>query len=76
MGDDERRSSKRSRFDQTEPEVKRSSRFDQGSRQRSRSPVAEKSTFSPGPEGKKGPADPAAAAGRITGLLFLFVHAY
>ena len=73
MADDERRSSKRSRFDQTEPEVKRSSRFDRRSRtptnrhaesRRSRSPVARKSSFSP-PEEKKGSAlDPAAAAGK------------
>lgn len=72
MADDERRTSKRSRFDQTEPEVKRSSRFDRRSRsptdrqtesRRSRSPVVSKSSFSPSEE-KKGAADPAAAAGR------------
>lgn len=68
MADDERRSSKRSRFDQTE----RSSRFDRRSRspaerkadsRRSRSPVAPKASFSP-PEEKRGSADPAAAAGK------------
>ena len=74
MAEDERRSSKRSRFDQTEPEVKRSSRFDRRSRspssrhadtRRSRSPRAEKSPFSPGLEDKKSTSsDPAAAAGK------------
>ena len=74
MAEDERRSSKRSRFDQTEPEVKRSSRFDRRSRsptgqhletRRSRSPKAEKSPFNPGPEEKKSTSsDPAAAAGK------------
>ncbi|MCJ1260881.1 hypothetical protein MMC22_000745 [Lobaria immixta] len=71
MADDERRSSKRSRFDQTEPEVKRSSRFDRRSRsptnrhtesRRSRSPVARKSSFSPSEEKKSSAIDPAAAA--------------
>ncbi|KAK4694018.1 hypothetical protein P7C71_g3485, partial [Lecanoromycetidae sp. Uapishka_2] len=68
MADEEKRSSKRSRFDQTEPEVKRSSRFDRRSRSPSkresepRSPAAQKSPFSPGSEGKKPPLDPAAAA--------------
>lgn len=73
MADDERRSSKRSRFDQTEPEVKRSSRFDRRSRsptsrhtesRRSRSPVARKSSFSPSEEKKSSAIDPAAAAGK------------
>ncbi|MCJ1452671.1 hypothetical protein MMC28_003014 [Mycoblastus sanguinarius] len=71
MADDDRRSSKRSRFDQTEPEVKRSSRFDRRSRSppskkletaRSRSPLALKSPLSPGSEDRKTPLDPAAAA--------------
>lgn len=74
MADDERRTSKRSRFDQTESEVKRSSRFDRDSRsplssnaytrQRSRSPVVPKSTLTAN-EGKRSPAvDPATAAGK------------
>ncbi|KAI4234034.1 MAG: hypothetical protein LQ349_004040 [Xanthoria aureola] len=75
MGDDERRSSKRSRFDQTEPEPKRSSRFDRRSRspsrresetQRSRSPLAPAKSMSPVAAESVGPkafaADPAAAA--------------
>ncbi|KAL8733383.1 MAG: hypothetical protein Q9166_002207 [cf. Caloplaca sp. 2 TL-2023] len=75
MADDERRSSKRSRFDQTEPEPKRSSRFDRRSRspsrresetQRSRSPLAPSKSMSPGAAESVGPkafaADPAAAA--------------
>ncbi|KAI4189807.1 MAG: hypothetical protein LQ346_005055 [Caloplaca aetnensis] len=75
MADEERRSSKRSRFDQTEPEPKRSSRFDRRSRspsrresetQRSRSPLAASNSLSPGATDTKGPkafaADPAAAA--------------
>ena len=73
MAEEERRSSKRSRFDQTEPEPKRSSRFDRRSRspssrqpdtRRSRSPLASNKTFSPAAEGIKSPSDPAAAAGR------------
>ena len=72
MADDERRTSKRSRFDQTEPEPKRASRFDRRSRsptsrqpetRRSRSPIAASNTLSPSAEGLKSPADPAAAAG-------------
>ncbi|MCJ1279954.1 hypothetical protein MMC21_007779 [Puttea exsequens] len=68
MADDERRSAKRSRFDQTEPEPKRSSRFDRRSKspsrresetRRSRSPTAVKSPLS---AGSKTPQDPAAAA--------------
>ncbi|KAL8916924.1 MAG: hypothetical protein Q9172_006046 [Xanthocarpia lactea] len=75
MADDERRSSKRSRFDQTEPEPKRSSRFDRRSRspsrresetRRSRSPLAPTKSMSPGAAENVGPkafaADPAAAA--------------
>ncbi|KAL8938160.1 MAG: hypothetical protein Q9216_004037 [Gyalolechia sp. 2 TL-2023] len=75
MADDDRRSSKRSRFDQTEAEPKRSSRFDRRSRspsrrqsetQRSRSPLAPSKSLSPVPTGNAGPkafaADPAAAA--------------
>ncbi|KAL2041147.1 hypothetical protein N7G274_006091 [Stereocaulon virgatum] len=71
MADDERRISKRSRFDQTEPEPKRSSRFDRRSRspstrtsdtRRSRSPLGQKAPFSPGSEERKTPTDPAAAA--------------
>ncbi|KAL8648263.1 MAG: hypothetical protein Q9226_006067 [Calogaya cf. arnoldii] len=75
MADDERRSSKRSRFDQTEPEPKRSSRFDRRSRspsrrasetQRSRSPLAASKSMSPAAAESVGPkafaADPAAAA--------------
>ncbi|KAF6224033.1 hypothetical protein HO133_010607 [Letharia lupina] len=71
MADEERKVSKRSRFDQTEPDVKRTSRFDRRSRsptsrnsetQRSRSPLAPKTPFSPGAEDRKTPLDPAAAA--------------
>ncbi|KAK0514201.1 hypothetical protein JMJ35_002818 [Cladonia borealis] len=71
MADDEKRSAKRSRFDQTEPEPKRSSRFDRRSRspssrsadvRRSRSPLGQRTPFSPGSEGKSTPLDPAAAA--------------
>ncbi|KAL8930205.1 MAG: hypothetical protein Q9208_000822 [Pyrenodesmia sp. 3 TL-2023] len=75
MADEERRSSKRSRFDQTEPEPKRSSRFDRRSRspsrresetQRSRSPLVANKSLSPGATDSKGPkafaTDPAAAA--------------
>ncbi|KAL9004865.1 MAG: hypothetical protein Q9188_002326 [Gyalolechia gomerana] len=75
MADNERRNSKRSRFDQTEPEPKRSSRFDRRSRspsrrqsetRRSRSPLAPSKSLSPAPAGNAGPkafaADPAAAA--------------
>ena len=74
MADEERKSSKRSRFDQTEPDVKRTSRFDRRSRsptsrvsesQRSRSPLVPKTPFSPGAESKKSPLDPAAAAGKL-----------
>ncbi|KAI9815060.1 MAG: hypothetical protein M1827_002903 [Pycnora praestabilis] len=72
MGDDDRRTAKRSRFDQTEPaESKRSSRFDRRSRspsardsvpRRSRSPLS-RELFSPVTEEKKKPTlDPAAAA--------------
>ncbi|MCJ1287062.1 hypothetical protein MMC26_006410 [Xylographa opegraphella] len=72
MADSENRSSKRSRFDQTEPETKRSSRFDRRSRspisrhseaRRSRSPQVRDGPLSPRPEErKKSGLDPAAAA--------------
>ena len=75
MADDERRSSKRSRFDQTEPEVKRTSRFDRRSRspsnrnadlKRSRSPLTKDKALSPRGEEKKSTGlDPAAAAGEF-----------
>ncbi|KAK0740576.1 hypothetical protein B0T18DRAFT_491190 [Schizothecium vesticola] len=72
MDDGERRSAKRSRFDQTEPEPRKASRFDR----RSRSPPARKSDsgrdrspISRGSRGRdsstpdvKSPVDPAAAA--------------
>ncbi|KAK7430534.1 hypothetical protein QQZ08_002826 [Neonectria magnoliae] len=67
MDDSERRTVKRSRFDQTEPEPKRASRFDRRSRSpharrpeagRDRSPLAQESA----PEPKRSPADAAAAA--------------
>ena len=78
MDDTERRSAKRSRFDQTEPEPKaRSSRFDRRSRspparksdasRRSRSPIGDhaKSSDSPTRDApKKVNPDAAAAAGR------------
>ena len=78
MADDERRTSKRSRFDQTEPEPKRASRFDRRSRsptsrqpetRRSRSPIASSKTLSPSAEGLKSPSDPAAAAGMSSDTL-------
>jgi len=68
MDDTERRTAKRSRFDQTEPEPKRASRFDRRSRsppakkaeaRRSRSPIA-RASGSPAATG----LDPAAAAGK------------
>ncbi|KAK1972134.1 hypothetical protein LY78DRAFT_566550 [Colletotrichum sublineola] len=67
MDDTERRSAKRSRFDQTEPEPRKASRFDRRSRSppsrrsesaRDRSPLAADSA----PEPKKSPVDAAAAA--------------
>ncbi|CAG8955622.1 hypothetical protein HYFRA_00009576 [Hymenoscyphus fraxineus] len=71
MDDTERRTAKRSRFDQKEPEPKRASRFDRRSRsppakkaesRRSRSPIDRKPE-SPAADGAKKPtADPAAAA--------------
>ncbi|KAL5324334.1 hypothetical protein ACEPPN_008879 [Leptodophora sp. 'Broadleaf-Isolate-01'] len=70
MDDTERRTAKRSRFDQKEPEHKRPSRFDRRSRsppaakpesRRSRSPLP-RASGSPAPESKKTSADPAAAA--------------
>ncbi|KAM0584231.1 hypothetical protein D7B24_007795 [Verticillium nonalfalfae] len=66
MDDSERRSVKRSRFDQTEPEPKKASRFDRRSRSppskrseppRDRSPIGNDTS-----EPKKAPADAAAAA--------------
>ncbi|KZZ98438.1 KH domain protein [Moelleriella libera RCEF 2490] len=65
MDDSERRTVKRSRFDQTEPEPKRASRFDRRSRSpparrsegRDRSPLAEETAAA-----KKSPVDAAAAA--------------
>lgn len=74
MAEEDRKGSKRSRFDQTEPDVKRTSRFDRRSRspisrtsepRRSRSPLAAKTPFSPGAEDRKTPLDPAAAAGKL-----------
>ncbi|KAL9100477.1 MAG: hypothetical protein Q9163_004150 [Psora crenata] len=71
MADEEKRSSKRSRFDQTEPEPKRSSRFDRRSRspplkqsepRRSRSPLSAKSPMSPASQGARPDAAAAAAA--------------
>ncbi|KAK2625036.1 hypothetical protein QTJ16_005405 [Diplocarpon rosae] len=70
MDDTERRTAKRSRFDQKEPEHKRLSRFDRRSRsppaakaesRRSRSPLPRPSD-SPATETKKSTVDPAAAA--------------
>jgi len=77
MDDTERRSAKRSRFDQTEPEPKaRSSRFDRRSRsppsrkpdssRRSRSPIGDhdkSADSSSGDAPKKANPDAAAAAG-------------
>lgn len=74
MADEERRTSKRSRFDQTESDVRRSSRFDRDSRspvsrnayrrqQRSRSPLAPQSTSTTNEEKRSPAVDPAAAAG-------------
>lgn len=72
MADDERRA-KRSRFDQTEAEPRRS-RFDRRSRSpsakqsestRTRSPLSREATTPAGDESAK-PSDPAAAAGRWT----------
>ncbi len=72
MDDTERRTAKRSRFDQKEPEPKRASRFDRRSRsppavkaerRRSRSPLP-RGSDSPLPESaKRDPAEAAAAAG-------------
>lgn len=74
MDDTERRSAKRSRFDQTEPEPRRS-RFDRRSRspparkpdsgrERDRSPLS-KPRDDP-TDSKSPPVDPAAAAGEFT----------
>ena len=73
MDDTERRTAKRSRFDQKEPEPKRASRFDRRSRsptarksesRRSRSPIAGNSG-SPVAEPKKSNADAASLAGNF-----------
>ena len=74
MDDTERRTAKRSRFDQKEPEPKSASRFDRRSRspqagdsksRRSRSPL-DRASGSPASESKgKSGADAAAAAGKI-----------
>ena len=77
MADDEKRSSKRSRFDQTEPDSKRSSRFDRRSRspsnrhsetQRSRSPVNRDVDR---PESRKSNTDAASAAGIAPASLYI-----
>lgn len=67
MEDTERRTSKRSRFDQREPEPRKASRFDR----RSRSPSARKddsvrdrSPLSKDRDADASPIDPAAAAGK------------
>ncbi|KAI1266141.1 hypothetical protein F5Y18DRAFT_416531 [Xylariaceae sp. FL1019] len=76
MDDTERRTAKRSRFDQTEPEPRRS-RFDRRSRSpaprrsdatRDRSPLM--SPDAVGPDSKKSPVDAAAAAGLSLALKF------
>src|SRR5215469_4741925 len=73
MNDTERRTAKRSRFDQTEPETKRASRFDRRSRspparkaesRRSRSPIARGSDSPVPSSAKKDGSDPVAAAGQ------------
>lgn len=74
MEDAERRTVKRSRFDQTEPEPKRASRFDRRSRSppgrrsegRERSPLPKDGTS----ETKKAPIDAAAAAGTLLPPIF------
>ncbi len=76
MDDTERRAVKRSRFDQKEPEPKRTSRFDRRSRsppavkepRRSRSPLG-RASGSPTPASANlGSSDPAAAAGRLRNI--------
>ncbi|KAI9731785.1 MAG: hypothetical protein M1834_004574 [Cirrosporium novae-zelandiae] len=71
MSDDHHRSAKRSRFDQTEPEPKRTSRFDRRSRspstrtsesRRSRSPIRRDSATPASEDKDKKKFDPAAAA--------------
>jgi len=71
MDDTERRTAKRSRFDQKEPEPKRASRFDRRSRspparksesRRSRSPIDRKTESPATASAKKSGVDPAAAA--------------
>lgn len=73
MDDTERRAVKRSRFDQKEPEPKRTSRFDRRSRsppavkepRRSRSPLARASRSPASASANISPSDPAAAAGKF-----------
>ncbi|KAJ9149412.1 KH domain-containing protein [Pleurostoma richardsiae] len=71
MDDSERRSAKRSRFDQTEPEPRKASRFDRRSRSpparkhdagRDRSPLGRDAAGSARDSPVKSPVDPAAAA--------------
>lgn len=72
MDDSERRTAKRSRFDQKEPEPRKASRFDRRSRSpparnddssvRDRSPLSKDRDFTDSPA--KSPVDPAAAAGK------------
>lgn len=74
MDDSERRTAKRSRFDQKEPEPRRASRFDRRSRSpsarkddsvRDRSPLSKDRDIGASPT--KSPVDPAAAAGKAQG---------
>jgi hypothetical protein len=73
MDDTERRAVKRSRFDQKEPEPKRTSRFDRRSRsppavkepRRSRSPLARASRSPASASANINSSDPAAAAGKF-----------
>lgn len=72
MDDTERRTAKRSRFDQKEPEPRKASRFDRRSRSpparkddstRDRSPLSKERDTEASPA--KSPVDPAAAAGKV-----------
>jgi hypothetical protein len=70
MGEEEKRTTKRSRFDQTEPEPKRSSRFDRRSKsppsRRSRSPTVNKvQNGSSDDQASKSGLDAASAAGKV-----------
>lgn len=82
MADEDRRTSKRSRFDQTESDVRRSSRFDRDSRspvytrQRSRSPLAPKSTSTTNAEKRSPAVDPAAAAGKKSTIKSEWLQVY